>query len=287
MSPRSTRIVTALGLAPFAIAAVLWLPTPWFALMVAVVMMLGLWEWTRLAGLDAPLPRASFLVANALLLAALAWGSRGSPTLAPLQAVALAGAAWWLVVPLWLRAFAFASQPAATSRAIKLLAGSLSVIPAWCAAVWLHDMGQPAQWSPLPIPAGALWTLFAVLIIWAADSGAYFVGSRFGKRKLAPRISPGKSWEGLVGGLATAALVAIAAMPVLGVPWSSTPAFVALTLITVAVSVVGDLFESLLKRHAGAKDSSDLIPGHGGMLDRIDSLLAALPVFVVARELLL
>ena len=287
MSPRSTRIVTALGLAPVAIAALLWLPSPYLALLVAVVMMFGLWEWTRLAGLDAPLPRATYLVGNALVMLALAWGSRGSDTWAPLQAVALVGAAWWLVVPVWLRAFDFASTPSTFSRAVKLLAGSISVIPAWSAAIWLHHEGQPAQWSLFPIPAGALWTLFAVLIIWAADSGAYFVGSRYGKHKLAPRISPGKSWEGLGGGLATAALVAVAAMPVLGVPWSSTPALIALTLVTVAISVVGDLFESLLKRHAGMKDSSDLIPGHGGMLDRIDSLLAALPVFVVARELLL
>jgi phosphatidate cytidylyltransferase len=287
MSPRSTRIVAALGMAPLAIGSLLWLPTPWLALLVAVVMMVGLWEWSRLAGLDAPLPRASYLVANALLMAALAWGSRGSPSLAPLQAVALVGAAWWLVVPVWLRAFAFGSQPGTLSRALKLLAGSLSVIPAWCAAMFLHHEGQPAHWSLLPVPSGALWTLFAVFIIWAADSGAYFVGSRYGKHKLAPRISPGKSWEGLAGGLLTATLVAVAAMPLLRQPWSTAPALIALTLLTVAISVVGDLFESLLKRHAGMKDSSDLIPGHGGMLDRVDSLLAALPVFVVARELLL
>jgi phosphatidate cytidylyltransferase len=240
-----------------------------------------------LAGVHSPLARASYLVGNALLMAALAWGSRGGPDLVPLKAVAVVGAAWWLVVPLWLLRFDFGAKPTPLSRLAKLLAGSLCVIPAWCAAAWLHHEGQPAHWSMFPIPAGARWTLFAVAIVWAADSGAYFVGSRFGRHKLAPRISPGKSWEGLAGGLAAAALFAVAALPVLGLGWPALPALVALVVLTVAVSVLGDLFESLLKRHAGIKDSSDLIPGHGGMLDRVDSLLAALPMFVVLRGLLL
>jgi phosphatidate cytidylyltransferase len=289
MSPRATRIASAVVLAPLAIASLLWLPTHWLALVLAVVMMAGLWEWTLLAGIDSPLARTAYLLANALVMAALAWGSRGSQDeLAPLKAVCVLGAAWWLVVPLWLGRFEFASAPSALSRAAKLLAGSLSVIPAWCAAVYLHHQGPPkAAWDLFPLTLGARWTLFAVAIIWAADTGAYFVGSRFGKRKLAPRISPGKSWEGLFGGLAASALLAVACMPGLHVAWPKLPQFLVLVVATVAISVVGDLFESLFKRHAGVKDSSDLIPGHGGILDRIDSLLAALPVFVVLRGLLL
>ena len=277
MSPRTTRVLTAIVLAPLAIAALLWLPTPWLALAIACLMMSALWELTALAGVDKPLARAAYLVANALLMAALAWGSRGSPDLVPLKAMSVVGAAWWLVVPLWLAKFEFARGANAGSRALKLLAGSLSVIPAWCALVWLHHEA----------PIGPRWTLFAVAIVWAADTGAYFVGSRFGKRKLAPRISPGKSWEGLAGGLGATALATAAAAPLLGVAWTQLAALVVVALATVLVSVVGDLFESLLKRHAGMKDSADLIPGHGGILDRIDSLLAALPVFVVLRELLL
>jgi phosphatidate cytidylyltransferase len=230
-----------------------------------------------LSGVERPLPRVAYLVANALVMAALAWGSRGSPDLVPLKLVSVAGAAWWLLVPLWLAKFGFASTASAGSRAIKLLAGSVSVLPAWCALVWLHHDGT----------LGPRWTFFAVAIVWAADTGAYFVGSRWGKRKLAPRISPGKSWEGLFGGLGATALLAVAAVPLLGVAWGQLPALLVAALVTVAISVLGDLFESLLKRHAGMKDSSDLIPGHGGILDRIDSLLAALPVFVVLRELLL
>ena len=106
---------------------------------------------------------------------------------------------------------------------------------------------------------------------------------RYGRRKLASRISPGKSWEGMWGGLFFALLLAMPAIPLLGLGWASLPSMLLLTLLTALFSVVGDLFESLFKRHAGIKDSSDLIPGHGGILDRLDSIFAALPVFVAAK----
>ena len=128
--------------------------------------------------------------------------------------------------------------------------------------------------------------MFALLIVWVADSGAYFAGVRFGKNKLAPRISPGKSWEGFFGGIAATVVLAVLSFSILGLAPASLPALLLLTVVTTLFSVAGDLFESLLKRHAGAKDSSHLIPGHGGMLDRVDSLLAALPVFMLGKALL-
>jgi phosphatidate cytidylyltransferase len=121
------------------------------------------------------------------------------------------------------------------------------------------------------------------MLVWAADTGAYFVGVRMGKHKMAPRISPNKSWEGFWGGLAGASLVAVFAVKLLGLGWDDLPVLVFLTIIAAMMSVAGDLFESLLKRHSGHKDSGRLIPGHGGMLDRLDSLLAALPVFMVGK----
>lgn len=271
MSPRTTRIVTAMVMAPAAIAAVLYLPTPMLAVLVAALMMLGLWEWALLAGLGEIWPRALYLLANALVMLALVWAA--GPDLYTLKLVAVIGAGWWLVVLLWLKNFDFAASDNAASRAMKLLAGSFSAIPAWTALCWLH-------WSQ---PLGPRWALFAAAIVWAADTGAYFVGVRFGKRKLAPRISPGKSWEGLFGGVAASLLLAVLARPMLHVSWSSVPMLLLLTFVTGLISVAGDLFESLLKRHAHMKDSSDLIPGHGGVLDRLDSLLAALPVFLVGK----
>jgi phosphatidate cytidylyltransferase len=266
------RVVMALLLAPLAVLAVLWLPTPWLAMGVGALMLGVLWEWSRLSGLEAPLPRAVYLTGNALLIAALSWGGTGSgPRLFVLKMVAIVGALWWLLAALWLWKRDFCREDSQVARLLKLLAGSFCAIPAWAALVWLHASDE----------MGPRWTLFAIGLVWAADTGAYFVGVRWGRRKLAPMISPGKSIEGLAGGMLAALLLAACAWPWLGLQWGALPALLALTLATALVSVLGDLFESLFKRHQGMKDSSNLIPGHGGLLDRVDSLLAALPVFVV------
>ena len=273
---RHTRTIAALVMAPAAIAAVLWLPSPILAALVATVMMIGLWEWTLLVGLKQHTSRLAYLAANAGLMAALAW-SAGRGTFpfnyVPLKLVSLLGVGWWLLALCWLSRFEWARNDSTFARVVKLVAGSLSVIPAWCALVWLHASS----------PQGPAWALFALLVVWAADSGAYFVGVRYGRRKLAPRISPGKSWEGFWGGLGLSLTLSVAAWPFLGLTLADWPALALVTLLAALASVLGDLFESLLKRHAGIKDSSDLIPGHGGVLDRLDSLLAALPVFVVVK----
>jgi phosphatidate cytidylyltransferase len=269
---RRKRVLAALVMAPVAIGAVLWLPTSLLAALVAGVMMLGLWEWTLLAGTTGQTARACYLAANVSVMTALAWlAGSGLPVL---PVAATVGVAWWVLVLAWLTRFEFAQANTAGARILKLLAGSLSVIPAWAALCWLHGSG----------PRGPAWALFALFIVWIADTGAYFVGVRFGKHKLAPRISPGKSWEGFAGGLVATLLLAVAGARLLGVAWSDLSLLLLLTGVTALVSVAGDLFESLLKRHAGAKDSSHLIPGHGGVLDRVDSLLAALPVFVVGKQ---
>lgn len=271
---RRQRVITAATLAPVVIVAVLWLSTPWMAAVSAVAFLAGLWEWTLFAGLTRPLPRATFLLANALLMAALVWA--GGPGLFTLQAISLMGALWWLLALVWLWRFEFAAADTAGNRMLKLLVGSLCVIPAWCALNWLHAASA----------VGPRWALFVLLLVWAADSGAYFAGMRFGRRKLAPRISPGKSWEGVWGGVATTLLLALLFWPVLGLAASALPALLVLTLAVTGFSVAGDLFESLMKRHSGIKDSGTVIPGHGGVLDRLDSLLAALPVFVIGKALL-
>ena len=277
-SGRRTRILAALVMLPVAVLGVLFLPSNLLAAAVAVLMIVGLWEWSALAGLEGRVARSAYLLGNALLLAALAWSA--GPQLVPLKLVALGGVLFWLLVPLWLMNFEFASRDTAFARTLKLVAGSVAVLPAWSAVYWLHHGASGIGQSGAKGPA---WTLFVLAIVWAADSGAYFAGSRWGRRKLAPRISPGKSWEGLFGGIAGGAAFATIALPWLGLRWPQLPQLLMLTVVTVLVSVVGDLFESLMKRHAGAKDSSDLIPGHGGVLDRIDSLLAALPVFVLGK----
>ena len=187
-----TRVLAALIMAPVAIAAILLLPTQWLAAAAAAVLLIGLWEWLKLAGIEDTLARTVLLVLNLLLMVLLVWAD-GS-TLVLFQITTLAGVAWWLAALVWLRFFNFGAQPTAPSRIVKMLAGTLAIVPAWAALVLIHAGGDP------PGKQGHLWLLAALALVWAADSGAYFAGRRFGKHKLAPRISPNKTWEGLFGG---------------------------------------------------------------------------------------
>lgn len=275
-----TRVLAALVMAPAAIAAVLLLHTEWLMPLVTLVCLLALWEWVKLAGIEDSLARSILLACNLALMVALVWGSRSARTSAlPLfEVIAVLGVVFWLLSLLWMLHFDFASGSDGKARVAKLVAGTAAVVPAWCALALLH----------YEKPHGPAWLLLVLLLVWAADSGAYFTGRRFsgkwfGGRKLAPRISPNKSLEGLVGGVVLAAAVAVVGAILLDVPTSKLAAVIAIAMVTVLFSVAGDLFESLLKRHAGVKDSGTLIPGHGGILDRVDSLLAALPVFAVGK----
>ncbi len=175
---------------------------------------------------------------------------------------------WWLVALCWI---VFAPRRVAPWSAA--LAGVLALVPAWLALVRLR----------LDAPHGAEWVLFSLLLVWGADIGAYFFGRRFGRLRLAPDVSPGKTWEGVIGGVAASAVVAL-----LGSAWFHLPAvmFLPLCLVAVSFSIVGDLTESLLKRFAGVKDSGTLFPGHGGVMDRIDSVTGAAPVLFFGLSLM-
>ncbi len=270
-----TRVLAALTMAPFAIAAVLFLPTPWVVALAAVMFLAGLWEWLRLADIDDTLARTVLLLVNLLLMVALVWASRSESggSLVLFQLMVVLGVIWWLLAMIWLRHYDFASDHDTHARVFKLGAGTLAVVPAWCALAVIHASQ----------PYGHAWLLIALAVVWAADSGAYFAGRRFGKRKLSPRISPNKTVEGMAGGAIAGIAVAMIGAPLAGASLAQLPAVALVAAIAVGFSVVGDLFESLLKRHVGAKDSGDLIPGHGGILDRIDGVLAALPVFALGK----
>lgn len=279
-----TRVLAALIMAPLAIGGVLLLPTAWLMLIAAAVFLVALWEWLKLADVEDLLARNILLACNLAVMVALVWGSRsadGSTTLALLQLVSLLGVAWWLLAMLWLLHFDFASDHDTHARVYKLGAGTLAVVPAWCAMGVIHATD----------PNGHKWLLLALFLVWAADTGAYFAGRTFGGklfggRKLAPRISPNKTIEGLLGGVMLAVVVAIIGAKLIGTDNGALLGVIAVAIVTVLFSVVGDLFESLLKRHVNVKDSSNLIPGHGGVLDRVDSVLAALPVFALGKAVL-
>lgn len=274
-----TRVLAALIMAPAAIAAILLLPSQWLAAAAAAVLLIGLWEWLKLAGVEDTLARTTLLLLNLVLMVLVVWDRDASLFL--FRVAALVGVGWWLLALLWLRFFNFGAGPDSKGRALKLLAGTLAVLPAWASLVLLHASSDQ----------GHLWLLAALMVVWAADSGAYFAGRTFGRHKLAPRISPNKTWEGLFGGLLAGLLVVVAFGFGFGVPeWqlitvAQLPWLLLVTVVAVFASVLGDLFESLLKRHAGAKDSGHIIPGHGGVLDRVDGVLAALPVFAIGKEI--
>lgn len=273
-----TRLLAALVMAPVAIAAILLLPTDWMMALAAVVFLLGLWEWFDLAEIEDTLARTVLLVAHLALMVALIWASRSSDgfSFVLLKLMTMIGVVWWLLALAWLGRSRFASDHDTHARVFKLAAAALAVIPAWCALAWIHA-GEPN---------GHRWLLTALMVVWAADTGAYFSGRKFGRHKLSPKISPNKTVEGLVGGMLLAIVVGVLLSLFAGASAAQLPAVALVSLLAALFSVVGDLFESLLKRHAGVKDSGHMIPGHGGILDRLDGVLAALPAFALGKAVL-
>jgi phosphatidate cytidylyltransferase len=257
------RIITALILLPVALCGFFLLEGVGFALFIGLVVTLGAWEWAHLAGFEGQAARVGY----GALVAGLLFVMHLLPGLAPW--VLGAAIVWWVVATYLVLTFP-QSSARWSSAASKLLIGLLVLLPAWQGLLFIKQQ-----------PSGN-WLILAVMVlVWGADIGAYFSGKAFGKRKLAPQVSPGKSWEGVYGGL----LLCLAMTLVLGLTqgWSVGRLFASLlgAAVLVFISVVGDLTESMFKRQAGIKDSSNLLPGHGGVLDRIDSLTAALPVFAV------
>ncbi|GGY25597.1 phosphatidate cytidylyltransferase [Paludibacterium paludis] len=255
-----TRIITALCLLPLMLAALFVFPPELWAAFSWLVTGLALWEYCRMVGMRQPF-MALYLSVSTLVAAAL-WLLKLRMPVAGHVAVLV----FWLgVVPLWLKR-RWTLKDGWTARAL----GWLLMFPAWFAFV---------EWRPAADPAMALALLAVMGLVWVADVAAYFAGRAFGRRKLAPAISPGKSWEGVWGGLLAVALYALA---VTRLGWIALPvplfAVIGVALVLAAVSVTGDLLESWFKRSAGMKDSSGLLPGHGGVYDRIDSLIAVLAV---------
>ena len=261
------RVVTALVLAPLALTAIWFLPTAGFAVALAGMISIAAWEWSRLIGFEFVSRRVAYLASVWLVLAAgAAYYFSGKPV-APVLG---AGAVWWCGVLAWLVRFNSRGGAGFPSRLLTIPTGWLLFGFSWFALTTIHGDSRH----------GPAWVIVLMLIVWGADVGAYFCGRAFGRRKLAPRISPGKTWEGVAGGLALAVLASVAAEAVIE-GRRGLMRFGVMVAITVAFSVAGDLFESMIKRRAGVKDSGNLLPGHGGMLDRIDSLLAAAPIFAM------
>ncbi|KGE04484.1 phosphatidate cytidylyltransferase [Pseudohaliea rubra] len=267
------RVITALAMAGLFLAGIFFLPVAALAAAFALVVAAGAWEWAPLSGFRGAARQALFAL---LVLAGCAgvWfllPLGETPRRADVQPVLGLACLWWCFALLWVRAFP-GSAVIWNSRPMRGLMGLFVLVPAWVAAVYL-----------LTLPLGGALMVALVLLVAASDIGAYFTGKRFGRHRLAPAVSPAKTWEGFWGGVACS--VAVAALLWMFLPVRldhlGLAAVVAVALVTALTSVLGDLTVSMVKRESGVKDSSSLLPGHGGLLDRLDSLCGAAPTFTL------
>ena len=281
------RIITALILAPAAIAAIFYLPIIYFAALLLIIIGIGAWEWGPFMGFDTITRRIGFVTTTIVLIVGI-WGSVSLSNLwvNSEQIHSYALTILWLAVAWWIfSAFLMFSYPNTSifwskHRSVRGIFGWLTLVPTWLAFMVIRTNDYQTDSYH-----GAQLLMFLLLMVWSADIGAYFVGKAVGKNKLMPNVSPGKTFEGFIGGIISACiLVSIAAYQL---SWGQEQVIIALlvTVLITTVSVLGDLNESMFKRQAGIKDSGSILPGHGGILDRIDSLTATAPVFALCYVL--
>ena len=268
------RILTAIVLIPLVIIALFFAPLSIFSYLIITVCALAAWEWSNFLRMVKKTQKAAFMVLIIILLALL--------YLIPID-LSLKGKlftyiiclsiVWWLIALLLVVSYPKSAKYWSKSILIKLLFALFTLIPFYISMLELRSISYDIDRY-----TGAVWLLYVFVLVWATDTGAYFAGRAIGKRKLAVKVSPGKTIEGFIGGVSLAILVCMLVY-LTGYFAISFINFLISSLLAILVSVLGDLTESMFKREAGIKDSGNLIPGHGGILDRIDSLTAAVPVF--------
>jgi phosphatidate cytidylyltransferase len=274
------RIITASILALLVILAVFQLPSEYFSLVLALITLAAAWEWGNLAGIGSPLKRSLLLLALILPMLGIHFWTYFLEFVAQNfdwpEVRNYSGALEWLVIPpvlFWILVMMLIRNT--PSQLLKLqLRTRYKALIGWFVllSAWMFLSRLRAIW-------GEEMVFYVLLLIWAADIAAYFVGRKYGQTKLAPDISPGKTVAGMYGALVAGAVCAIALSLFEGYNFMIASDFVLLSVLTVLVSIYGDLFFSLAKRQRGVKDSGSILPGHGGILDRIDSLIAAAPFF--------
>ncbi len=264
------RIITGALLGIVFLLCLFFLPWLGFTVFVALVLLIGAWEWANLASFETLYQRLIYTAATLLLMICVAFYVGMDHHLikqTEVRNVLLVAGTWWALALLWVQGY-----PSSTvlwgSRWVRALMGWLVLIPSWLSLSYLHQYSN-----------GSWLILLVMMIVVIADSGAYFSGKAFGRRKLVVQVSPGKSWEGFWGGLFCCSLLGLIVASSTGFKeWLSL--FV-IVLLTALASVLGDLLESMIKRHRDVKDSGTILPGHGGVLDRIDSITAAAPIFTL------
>ena len=281
------RIITASILAPLIILAIFKLPPEYFSLIWGAVILLAAWEWANLSSINSIVGKILFLVSLIIPMAIIyKWmqflgfvvEKLEMPELFEYSGIldwfAIGPIIWWILAMILIRNAAESLLKLEVKTVFNIILGWFILFSAWMFLSRLRDLYEPDM------------TVYFMLLIWAADIAAYFVGKKFGIIKLAPEISPGKTVVGMYGALAVAAVCGISLGVFYGFTFMNTSDFVLLSLFTVLISIYGDLFFSLAKRKRGVKDSGTLLPGHGGILDRIDSMIAAAPLFYAGVTLI-
>lgn len=265
------RVITAFVVAGILLLAIFFFPYSYFAGLIALIVLVAAWEWSWLAGLTGFF-RIAYVVTIGALIGLLLWwldllGTGHYFAADRVTGICALACLWWVSVVFWVAEYP--QHKAWITKPVPALIGMLVLVSTWLGLVYLRG------------EANGDWLIVIMIVaVVCADTGAYFAGRKFGKRKLAPHVSPGKSWEGLYGGLVCSAVFAIAVVALVGFELNNLW-LLAIVVSTSAVSVYGDLMESMLKRERGVKDSGTILPGHGGILDRADSITAAAPVFTL------
>lgn len=277
------RIITALVLAPAAIAAIFYLPLNYFAFLFILLVSIAAWEWGPLMGFQSKRRRIAFSLANVIILICLwlllplesLWLADGS-IISTAQYILWIAVAWWCCSAFLTYLYPRCSNFWSNHRSVRGVFGLLTLIPTWFAFIVLRSYDYQANTYH-----GAQLIMVLFVLVWSADIGAYFFGKAIGKTKLLPNVSPGKTIEGFLGGIFTAAILMLGFGFIMDFTASQLITILAVTFLITTISVLGDLNESMFKRQAGVKDSGSILPGHGGILDRIDSLTATAPIFAL------
>jgi phosphatidate cytidylyltransferase len=259
------RLLTAGVLAPIVVCGIVFLSPDQVAALLGIFLVVGAWEWSGLLGWKRKAGRVLY-TGTLVLCAVIVW--RWNEHVAVFPHLHFLAIIWWILALVLVIAAQRQRLGKFVASAGNGVSGLLVLLPAWSAIVWLLNNDR-----------AMLLSLFA--LIWVADAAAYFVGRKYGRVRLASNVSPGKSWEGVAGGVGFGVVCAIAISRSVLLSDNAGWAFVIVAMVTIFASIIGDLFESMLKRNIGAKDSGQILPGHGGVLDRIDGLVAAAPVFAV------
>ena len=266
------RVISACIMMLVFLLVLLVLPPMAFIAFISIGTAVAVWEWSNLAGLSNSFKRVAYLIAVMAVVAGCSWFIKFDADFVPqdianLQTLFWVSLVWWGIALLWVQGYPSSSILWGSVPA-RLAMGVLVLVPTWIGLFFIRAQEH-----------GSWLVLLLVLAVAAADTGAYFAGKRFGRRRLAASVSPGKSWEGFMGGIAASVALAL----VVGQFWAPDQRLWILLLVapTALVSVLGDLLESMVKRHRGVKDSGLILPGHGGVLDRVDGMTAAVPVFAL------